>query len=160
MSILRCSSGPLSSLIDCDILNTINICCSVCGCRGEYRYSTLVTPTKHGGYRQLTARGVNESGRAAPAVLGRAASSVVRPGRGVVSLGWGQQREDQVFHVISQLNHRYAAEIKNITNSTTERDPYTTLRTEILRRLSPSLEQRIRQLLTLEKKGDRKPPSS
>jgi hypothetical protein len=37
-----------------------------------------------------------------------------------------------------------------------ERDPYTTLRTELVRRLSPSKEHRIRELLTLEM-GDRKP---
>jgi hypothetical protein len=60
------------------------------------------------------------------------------------------------FHVISQLDHRYAAEVEDIINSPPEGDPYTTLRTELVRRLSPSREQRIRQLLPLEM-GDRKP---
>jgi hypothetical protein len=61
------------------------------------------------------------------------------------------------FHVISQLDNRYAAHVEGITTSPPERDPYTTLRTELVRRLSPSREQRIRQLLTLEELGDRKP---
>jgi hypothetical protein len=60
-------------------------------------------------------------------------------------------------YVISQLDHRYAAEVKDIITSPPERDPYTTLRTELVRRLFPSREQRIRQLLTLEEMGDRKP---
>jgi hypothetical protein len=60
------------------------------------------------------------------------------------------------FQVISQLDHRYAAELEDIITSPPERDPYTTLRTELVRRLSPSREQRIRQFLTLEM-GNRKP---
>jgi hypothetical protein len=60
------------------------------------------------------------------------------------------------FYVISQLDHRYAAEVEDIITFPPERDPYTTLRAELVRRLSPSREQRIRQLLTLEM-GDRKP---
>jgi hypothetical protein len=36
------------------------------------------------------------------------------------------------FHVISQLDHRYAAEVENII-SPPERDPYTTLRAELMR---------------------------
>jgi hypothetical protein len=59
-------------------------------------------------------------------------------------------------HVISQLDHRYAAELEDIIISLPERGPNTTLRTELMRRLSPSREQRIRQLLTLEM-GDRTP---
>jgi hypothetical protein len=61
------------------------------------------------------------------------------------------------FYVISQLDHWYAAEVEDIITSPPKRDPYTTLRTELVRRLSPSREQRIRQLLTLEEMGDRKP---
>jgi hypothetical protein len=33
------------------------------------------------------------------------------------------------FHVISQLDRRYAAEIQDIITSSPERDPYTTLKT-------------------------------
>jgi hypothetical protein len=59
------------------------------------------------------------------------------------------------FHVISQLNQRYAAE--DIITSPPEGDTYTALRTELVRRLSPLREQRIRQLLMLKEMGDRKP---
>jgi hypothetical protein len=59
-------------------------------------------------------------------------------------------------YVISQLDQRYASEVEDIITSPPERDPYTTLRTELVRRLSPSKEHRIR-LLTLNM-GDRKPP--
>jgi hypothetical protein len=61
------------------------------------------------------------------------------------------------FHVISQLDHRYGAEVEDIITSPPERGPYTKLRNELVQRLSPSREQRIRQLLTLEEMGDRKP---
>jgi hypothetical protein len=59
-------------------------------------------------------------------------------------------------HVFSQLDHQYAAELEDIITSLTEPGPYTTLRTEMKRRLYPSREQRICQLLMLEM-GDRKP---
>jgi hypothetical protein len=58
-------------------------------------------------------------------------------------------------HVISQLDHRYAAEVRDIITSPPQQEPYTMLRTELLDRLS-SGEQRFRQLLTLEAMGDRK----
>ncbi|XP_023725810.1 uncharacterized protein LOC111874493 [Cryptotermes secundus] len=60
-------------------------------------------------------------------------------------------------YVISQLDQRYTSEAEDIITSPPKRDPYTTLRTELVRRLSPSKEQRIRELLTLEDMGDRKP---
>jgi hypothetical protein len=61
------------------------------------------------------------------------------------------------FHVISQLDQRHATEVEDIITSPPERDPYTTLRAELVKQLSPSTEQRIHQLLTLEEMGDRKP---
>jgi hypothetical protein len=42
-------------------------------------------------------------------------------------------------------------------HSLPQQDPYSTLRTELVKRLSSSREQRIRQLLTLEKMDDLKP---
>jgi hypothetical protein len=60
------------------------------------------------------------------------------------------------YYVISQLDHRYTAEVEDIT-SPPERDPYTTLRAELVRRLPLSKEQRIRQLFTFKEMGDRKP---
>jgi hypothetical protein len=56
-------------------------------------------------------------------------------------------------HVILQLDHRYAAEVRDIITSPPLPDPYTTLRTELLERLSPSGEQRLRQLMTPEPMG-------
>jgi hypothetical protein len=61
------------------------------------------------------------------------------------------------FHVISQMDHRYAAEVENIITSPPKRDPYTMLRTKLVTRLSPSTEQRICQLLTLKEMSDGKP---
>jgi hypothetical protein len=57
-------------------------------------------------------------------------------------------------YVISQLDHRYAKEVEDIITSPP--DPYSTLWTVLVRRLSPSREQRIRRLLMLEM-GERKP---
>jgi hypothetical protein len=59
-------------------------------------------------------------------------------------------------YVMSQLDQRYASEVEDIITSPPKRDPYTTLRSELVRRLSPLKEHRIRELLTL-KMGDRKP---
>jgi hypothetical protein len=61
------------------------------------------------------------------------------------------------FHVISQLDHRYATEVEDIITSPPKQDPYIMLRTELVRWLSPSREQCIHQLLTLEEMGDGKP---
>jgi hypothetical protein len=82
---------------------------------------------------------------------------------------WFTQTEAQFFlagissertkflHVISQLDQRHATEVEDIITSPPKRDPYTTLRAELVKRLSPSTEQRIRQLLTVEEIGDQKP---
>jgi hypothetical protein len=45
-----------------------------------------------------------------------------------------------LFHVISQLDQRHATEVEDIITSPPERDPYTTLRAELVKRLSPSTE--------------------
>jgi hypothetical protein len=72
------------------------------------------------------------------------------------SLAGVNSEKTKFYYLISQLDHRYATEVEDKT-SPPERDPYTTLRTELIRRLSSSREQRIHQLLTLEEMGDRKP---
>jgi hypothetical protein len=61
------------------------------------------------------------------------------------------------FHVILLLDHRYATEVEYIITSPPDQYPYTTLRTKLERWLSPLREQHIRQLLTHEEMGDRKP---
>jgi hypothetical protein len=60
-------------------------------------------------------------------------------------------------YIISQLDHQYATVVEDIIRSPPETHPYSTLKAELVRRLSPSSEQRIRQLLTCEEMGDRKP---
>jgi hypothetical protein len=60
-------------------------------------------------------------------------------------------------YVISHLDHRYTAEVKDILTSPPVREPYTTLKTELVRRLSPSREQHNHQLLTLEEMGNHNP---
>jgi hypothetical protein len=63
---------------------------------------------------------------------------------------WFTQAEAQFFlvgincertkfcYVISQLDHRFASEVEDIITSPPEQEPYTTLRTELVSRLSPS----------------------
>lgn len=60
-------------------------------------------------------------------------------------------------YVISQLEYRHAAEVEDIIITPPADEPYTTLKTELVRRLSSSRDQRVRQLLTHEEMGDRKP---
>jgi hypothetical protein len=45
------------------------------------------------------------------------------------------------LHLVSQLDHQYAAEVEDVITSPPERDPYTTLRAELVRRPTPSREQ-------------------
>ena len=59
-------------------------------------------------------------------------------------------------HVISQLGHWYPTEVEDFITSPSERDPYTIQRTELVRRLSQSTEQGIRQLCKVEETGERK----
>ena len=60
-------------------------------------------------------------------------------------------------HIISQLDYRHAAEVEDVITSPPEHEPYKTLKTELVRRLSTSRDQRVRQLLMHEEMGDRKP---
>jgi len=57
-------------------------------------------------------------------------------------------------YVVSQLNQQQAAEVEDII-SPPELEPYDRLKAELVRRLSTSREQRVRQLLN-EEMGDRK----
>ena len=60
-------------------------------------------------------------------------------------------------YVVSQLNQEQAAEVEDIILSPPEHEPYDRLKAELVRRLSTSREERVRQLLSHEEKGDRKP---
>jgi hypothetical protein len=59
--------------------------------------------------------------------------------------------------VISQSDEKYVAEVEDINNSPPRQDSYTTLKTELVKRLCPSRDQSTRQLFTLEEMDDRKP---
>jgi hypothetical protein len=72
------------------------------------------------------------------------------------SLAGVNNEKTKFYHVVSQLDHRYATEVEDIITSPPEKDPYSVLKAKLVTRLSPSREQRIRQFLTLEM-DDRKP---
>jgi hypothetical protein len=50
-------------------------------------------------------------------------------------------KKTKFVHVISHLDHRYATAVADIIISPPDQHPYTTLRTELVWRLSPSREQ-------------------
>ena len=58
--------------------------------------------------------------------------------------------------MISQLEYRHAAEIEDFIIAPPTDEPYTTLKTELVCRLSSSRDQCVRKLLTHEEMGDRK----
>lgn len=60
-------------------------------------------------------------------------------------------------YVLGALNTRYAAEVRDIIMNPPDSEPYQKLKTELIRRLSSSQEQKTRRLLELEEIGDRKP---
>jgi hypothetical protein len=60
-------------------------------------------------------------------------------------------------YVISQLKYRHAVEVKDLIISPPVNEPYTTFKTELVRRLPTSRDQRVLQVLTHEEVGDRKP---
>ena len=65
--------------------------------------------------------------------------------------------ETKYFYVVSQLDCRYAAEVEDIITAPPVQDKYNVLKDQLIRRMSLSQEQRIRQLLMVEELGDRKP---
>ena len=60
-------------------------------------------------------------------------------------------------YVISQLVYRHAAGVENVIISPPTDEPYSTLKTGLVRRRSSSRDQCVRQLLTHEEMGHRKP---
>ena len=61
-------------------------------------------------------------------------------------------------YVVSQLNQQQAAEVEDIIISSPEQEPYNRLKADLVRNLSKSRAQSVRQLLSHEEMGDRKPP--
>lgn len=60
-------------------------------------------------------------------------------------------------HVIGQLDHRYAVEVKDIISNPPANKKYDKIKEELIIRLSVSKEQRFLQLMRHEELGDRKP---
>jgi hypothetical protein len=117
---------------------------------------TLVTPTrKHVDYEQHNASGDFKSGRATSIILGRAIW--LAQAEAQFTLAGITSEQTKFYYVISQLDQSHASEIEEIIVSPPKRNPYTALKTELVSRLTPSKEQRIRELLTLEELGDLKP---
>lgn len=60
-------------------------------------------------------------------------------------------------YVISQLEQRYATDVKDIILNPPVKDKYEKLKQELIKRLSASREKEIKQLLMHEELGDRRP---
>lgn len=67
------------------------------------------------------------------------------------------QDSTKFYHIVSQLEHQYASEIEDIIENPPKENKYGTLKTELIRRLSASQEQKVKQLLMHEELGNRKP---
>lgn len=65
--------------------------------------------------------------------------------------------ESKFWHVLSNLDNTHAAEVEDVITNPPAEGKYTRLKEELIRRLSASREQRIRQLIEREEMGDRKP---
>lgn len=66
--------------------------------------------------------------------------------------------DDTKYHYVSaQLEHRYAAEVKDILVNPPATGKYETLKAELIKRLSASREKEVTQLLMHEELGDRRP---
>lgn len=65
--------------------------------------------------------------------------------------------ETKFCYLVSQLDHQYAAEVKDIITNPPATNKYVKLKTELVKRLSASQEKRVKQLLMHEELGDRKP---
>lgn len=65
--------------------------------------------------------------------------------------------DTKYYYVQSTLEHRYAAEVKDIIVSPPARDKYDKIKSELIKRLSASREKEVQQLLIHEELGDRRP---
>ncbi|XP_046382325.1 uncharacterized protein LOC124153271 [Ischnura elegans] len=68
-----------------------------------------------------------------------------------------KEDETKFWFVVSQLDHRYAQEVKDIISCPPTSDKYNTLKSELIKRLSASQEHKLKLLLEHEEMGDRKP---
>ncbi|XP_045454527.1 uncharacterized protein LOC123663930 [Melitaea cinxia] len=65
--------------------------------------------------------------------------------------------DTKFYYVISTLEQRYAAEVKDIIVSPPKTGKYELLKSELIKRLSASREKEVKQLLIHEELGDRRP---
>lgn len=65
--------------------------------------------------------------------------------------------ETKYYYVSAQLEHRYAAEVKDILVNPPATGKYDMLKSELIKRLSASREKEVTQLLMHEELGDRRP---
>ncbi|XP_046409243.1 uncharacterized protein LOC124174189 [Ischnura elegans] len=65
--------------------------------------------------------------------------------------------ESKFWHVVSNLDNAHAAEVEDVITNPPAEGKYLRLKEELIKRLSASREQRIRQLIEREEMGDRKP---
>jgi hypothetical protein len=121
------------------------------------RTTTFVTPTKK--WNQQTPRNLRkylewlyDSHHSGPNGQRYGSSKLTRQ----FNLAGISDERTKFHHITSQLEQRYAAEVEDIIISPPHHEPCTKLRTEILKRLAPSEQQRSHQLLTLEDMVDRK----
>lgn len=70
----------------------------------------------------------------------------------------GTTREiTKYHHVVAQLDHKFILEVQDIISNPPDSNPYTILKSELVKRMSVSREHKVRQLLSNEEIGDRKP---
>lgn len=68
-----------------------------------------------------------------------------------------KQDSTKFYFAIAQLEHQFAVEIADLIQTPPKENMYLTLKNEIIRRLSASKEQKVRQFLDQEEMGNRKP---
>ncbi|XP_063394583.1 uncharacterized protein LOC134679556 [Cydia fagiglandana] len=61
------------------------------------------------------------------------------------------------YHVVSNLEHKYAAEVKDIITKPPATEKYDKLKTELVYRLSVSKDKRVEELVSQAELGNRKP---
>jgi hypothetical protein len=67
------------------------------------------------------------------------------------------QDATKFYYVISQIDNKYAADVEDVINNPPRTGRYGRIKAELIRRLSLSEEQRVRQLLMHKEMGDRRP---
>jgi hypothetical protein len=119
---------------------------------------TLVIPTrKNADYEQLSTSKISRVAMWLPPFWAKRPAVWFAQAEAQFTLAGITSEQTKFCYVISQLDQHYALAIEDIIVSPPKRNLYTALKTELVRRLSPSKEHRIRKLLILEELGNRKP---